>query len=484
MAGLGIGLLLPSRQGSALSRPTFDPPTRTASGRAPSGAVITVLLDDMPAGTATASAEGRWAFVFATAPTSGQRIAARAEIVSASVRVGVADAGATAGNSVRRLAGFGGDQGNQIRPSDGTKSSFNVRKRFWTPVPIPNPEIAYTGFHYNSGAEFDYPNEATYHSAIELADGTIRDMGASVTVPPGTILAKSDKAIGFTVPAGFYWIRTFGKVPPNGRWHYTDAFRSANVGHMEEGVDLADKAISGTIGNATQQMPAAAIGLIGDMPASHRLFALAGDSISQGVGGYTHASAPGLALGILAGLVLQTGAGSVLHLGRSGASAQANRANYAKRIALMQALGATDILCDLGINDMSSSSSAAVLKGHLTALFSAFKAALPSVRIYQSTITPSTTATAPVTDGNQSVPVAMQDGRRLVFNADLRSGGFGALLAGVVEFALPAQQNDASDLWKAGYVSDTGNPGAQQHPNATGGEAIVTSAAAQNTLAL
>ncbi|WP_416357711.1 SGNH/GDSL hydrolase family protein [Aureimonas phyllosphaerae] len=482
MAGLGIGLLLGARGGPSLSRPVFDPATRTASGRAPRGATVIVLLDGMPVGTATTSALGRWSHQLGTAPSPGQALAARTEITSPATVIGPGYA--ASGETVRRLAGFGGDQGNQIRPSDGTKTAFNVRKRFYTPVPIPNPEVAYTGFHYNSGAEFDYPNEATYHSAIELPDGTIRDMGAPVTVVPGTILARSEKAAGFTVPAGFYWIRTHGRVPSGGRWSYTDAFRSANAGHMEEGVDLVDKATSGTIGNATQQLPAAAIGLVGDMSSSHRLFALAGDSISQGIGGYSHGAAPGLALGILAGLVVQTGTGSVLHLGRSGASAQANRATYTRRIALMQALGVTDIFCDLGVNDMSSSSSAATLKGHLTTLFGAFKAAIPSVRIYQSTITPSTVATAPITEGNQTVPAAMQDGRRLAFNADLRTGGFGSLLAGFVEFALPAQLPGDPHLWRAGFASDTGNPGSQQHPNAAGGEAIILAAAAENALAI
>ncbi len=138
MAGLGIGLLLSARGGSALSRPAYDPPSRTATGRAPPGAVVTVLLDGASAGSATTSAEGRWAFAFASAPAAGQRIAARAEITSASLRVAATEAGATGGDTVRRLAGFGGDQGNQIRPSDGTKTTFNVRKRFYTPVPIPN----------------------------------------------------------------------------------------------------------------------------------------------------------------------------------------------------------------------------------------------------------------------------------------------------------------------------------------------------------
>ncbi|KQQ85083.1 SGNH/GDSL hydrolase family protein [Aureimonas sp. Leaf324] len=388
------------------------------------------------------------------------------------------------GSTIRRLAGFGGDQGNQIRPSDGAKNSFNVRKRFYTPVPIPNPEVAYTGIYYNSGNEYDYPNEVAYHSTIELPDGTIRDMGATITVAPGTILAKSSKADGFTIPAGFYWIRTNGKVATGGLWYYTDAFRGTNVGNMEEGVDLSDKAATGTIGNASQQMPAAAIGVIGDMPAARRLFALTGDSLSQGVGGYSHATAPSLALGVLAGLVLQRDVGSVLHLGRAGASALANKDKYAKRIALMQALGVTDIFSDLGVNDLSSTSSAATLKTNLTALFTTFKAVMPSVRIYQSTITPSTTATAPVTENNQTVPTAMQDGRRLTFNADLRAGGFGSLLAGVVEFAIPAQLDADPNLWKAGYASDSGSPGAQQHPNQTGGEAIVAYAAGQNALAL
>ncbi|RIY02600.1 SGNH/GDSL hydrolase family protein [Aureimonas flava] len=481
MTGLGIGNLLGARAASLPSRPAYDAASRRASGRAPPGAAVTVLVDGVSAGTATADAQGTWSHVLGTAPGAGQAIRARAEVTSAARLV--ATPAATAA-TVRRLAGFGGDQGNQIRPSDGTKTTFNVRKRFFSPVKIADPEVAYTGIHYNSGAEYDYPNEATYHSAIELPDGTIRDMGAPVTVAPGTILARSQKAAGFTIPAGFYWIRTCGRVPAGGKWHYTDAFRSANVGHMEEGVDLADKAAAGSIGNASQQMPAAAIGVIGDMPASHRLVALAGDSISQGVGGYSHAGAPGLAIGILSGLVLQSGVGSVLPLGRAGASAQANRAHYAKRIALMQALGVTDILCDLGVNDLSSSASAAALKAYLTTLFNAFRSALPDARIYQSTITPSTSATAPITETNQTVPAAMQDGRRLAFNADLRGGGLAPLVAGVVEFALPAQLDADPNLWKAGYASDAGNPGAQQHPNQTGGEAIVASAAAANPLAL
>ena len=416
---------------------------------------------------------------------SANRLAANRRSLASAIGAGIITPGASGGGStVRRMMGFGGDHGAQTRISDGTKNTFNTRTRFYTPIPIPNPEVVYSGFVYNSGAEYDTPNDVTYHSAIELPDGSITDVGASVTVAPGTVIAKSGKMQGFTIPAGSYWIRTSGKVATGGKWYYTDVFRSTNVGNMEEGTDLVDKAASGTIGNASQQLPMAAIGVIGDAPLSHRLFGLTGDSISIGVGGYSNQTAPSLARGILAGLVLARGLGSVVQMGRAGASAAANIGNYAKRTAFMLAVGVTDLLCDLGINDMSSTSSAATLKTNLTTFLGAFRSAMTGVRIFQSTLTPSTTATAPITESNQTLPTPMQDGRRLTFNADLRAGGLSTVLTGVVEFAVPAQLDADANLWKAGYASDAGSPGAQQHPNQTGGEAIVAYAAAQNSLAL
>lgn len=199
------------------------------------------------------------------------------------------------------------------------------------------------------------------------------------------------------------------------------------------------------------------------------------------VGGYSHPTATQIARGILAGLVLQSSLGSPVHVGRPGASALANKGNYSRRIALMAALGVTDLFCDLGINDMTSSSGAVALKNDLTALFNALRTGLPGVRIFQSTITPATSAATPTTDSNQTNFSSMTDGRRLTFNADLRAGGLGSLINGVVEFALPAQLVADPNLWKAGFTSDgNGTLATQLHPNQTGGDAIVASAAAHS----
>ncbi|WP_061933412.1 SGNH/GDSL hydrolase family protein [Aureimonas sp. AU22] len=111
MPGLGIGNLSGGRSASLPSRPVYDAATRTASGRAPAGATVTVLLDGIAAGTAFASPSGTWSHAFATAPAIGQAVTARAEVTSphcvvASGSIGNASASGLPA-SVVNLAAFG-----------------------------------------------------------------------------------------------------------------------------------------------------------------------------------------------------------------------------------------------------------------------------------------------------------------------------------------------------------------------------------------
>lgn len=64
------------------SRPSYDAATKTASGKAPPNATVTVYVNGTSVGTATANAQGVWSFVFTTAPTQGQTITASATVTS------------------------------------------------------------------------------------------------------------------------------------------------------------------------------------------------------------------------------------------------------------------------------------------------------------------------------------------------------------------------------------------------------------------
>jgi hypothetical protein len=272
-----------------------------------------------------------------------------------------------------------------------------MRKCFYTPAAIPNSSVAFSGFRYNFGVEADNDNAVAYHAAIELTDGTIREAlvgGASglLNVPAGTVLAQTDKIDGLTIFAWFYWARVFGQVTSGQFYYYTDFFRSATLGAIEEGAGLADKAVSGTIGGAAQFLPGGLIGVIGDMPTTSRLFALPGDSISVGVGGYVHPTLT-TAIGICAGIVAQIGLGASVHMGRAGASALSYQAGFTKRAALMAALGATDSFSDLGTNDLVGSSGAAALKASQKALNAVIKSANPTIKLWQGSVLPTTNVT-------------------------------------------------------------------------------------------
>ncbi|KAA0685985.1 SGNH/GDSL hydrolase family protein [Neorhizobium sp. P12A] len=376
------------------------------------------------------------------------------------------------------MIGGGGIGAAQNRKSNGTNNSFNVSHRIWSPIPITNPELSAQGFCYNSGAEFNLDNTVTLHGAIKGSDSIVYDCG-TITVNPGDIDVRTSKLTGVTIPAGFIDIIYHGTVPNGGFYYLTDYFRNAaKFWLMEEGVDLVDKTLSGTIGPGSNNLPAGFVGIIGDAPLAHRLIAIDGDSISVGVGGYGHPTIY-TAIGICAGYIVDRGTASYFHTGFAGAAAAQNKSNYAKRAAYMASVGVTDTYCDLGVNDLNAASNAATLKADLIVLHDYIRSIVPGVKVWQSTITPSTTVTGPPSsDTNQVVPSPINDGRRNTFNADLRAGGLGTHITGFVEHAIPAQSTTNSDWWGIGYSNDG------LHPLQAGGNAIVTAVSAANPMGL
>ncbi|WP_149342671.1 SGNH/GDSL hydrolase family protein [Neorhizobium sp. P12A] len=381
--------------------------------------------------------------------------------------------------TVRRMIGCGGMGASKNRKSNGTNNSYNVSHRIWSPIPIVNPELSAQGFCYDSGTESDLDNTLTLHGAIKGSDGVLHDCG-TITVNPGDIDVRTVKLIGVTIPAGFIDIIAHGRVPNGGFYYANEYFRNAaRFMLMEEGVDLPDKTLAGAIGPGAANLPAAFVGIVGDAPIRHRLIGINGDSISVGLGRYIHPRIS-TAIGICAGYIVDKGTASYLHTGFAGAAAAQNKSNYAKRLAYMASVGVTDIYCDLGVNDLNNPAlSDITLTVDLATFHDKTRTAVPGVRIWQSTITPSTKVTGPrASDTNQVVVAAMQDGRRGRFNTSLRSGGLGSHIDGFIEHAIPAQSTTNSDWWGVGYSNDG------LHPLQAGGNAIVTAVSAANPMGL
>lgn len=377
------------------------------------------------------------------------------------------------GALVRRMSGTLNDLPNSTRGSNGTNTTANFRIYRYTKDAQANPSMAFAGFKTAAGVENNIENSITYDNLyFELPSGTMVPV-SDVTVAGGTILAESSRA-SITIPAGTgYWLRGRVNVASGGKYYYTDRGNNATIGSgFEEGVGLAARTTAGAFTSATGNIPGP-VGVMADMPAGGRLFGLVGDSISQGVGGYskplagTLGAAPGGDAGYMAGYV--SGKFDYLHLGRSGAGAIAERTNYAKRAAFMFAVGVTDVWCNLGINDLNGSNLAATnTRNAIATLFGVLKGTGTTVlRIYQSTITPGTTITGPPsTSTNQTVLTNLQDGRRAAFNDFVRQITI-AGQDGFVEAAIPAQNATTPDYWGDGYSSDG------LHPLQAGGAAIV-----------
>ncbi len=376
-------------------------------------------------------------------------------------------------STVRRLVGTLNDLPNSTRKSNGTNTTANFRRYCYAKDAISNPSMAFAGFRTAAGAETNIENAITYDNLFfELPDGTMSPVSA-VTVAGGTILAESGQAT-ITIPAGTgFWLRGRVNVASGAFYYYTDRGPNTTIGScFEEGVGLAPRTVAGAFTSAVGNLPGPA-GVIANVAAGTRLFAIVGDSISQGVGGYsrplagTLGAAPGGDAGYMAGYL--SGKFDYIHLGRSGAGAVAERTNYAKRAAFAFAAGATDVWCNLGINDMNGSNlPAANTRNAIAQLFAVLKGTGTTVqRVYQSTITPGTTITGPPSsDTNQTVLTNLQDGRRGTFNDMVRALGITGQ-DGFVEAALQAQSGANPDWWGAGYCSDG------LHPIQAGGTAIV-----------
>lgn len=190
MAGLGIGLLLGARGLALPSRPTFDAATRTARGRAPAGALVTVCVNGLASGTTTANAGGRWTFVFASAPAGGQTLTARAEVTSPGLKLAP-----VAGGGPATLKAIGGYASVPVAalPVSGAKTRMKVRQ-----ISIVRRAITRIGVvHVNAVLQGGASGVANGANALVIRKGAFEKVGGA-TVP----ITWGGVAADVALPAG------------------------------------------------------------------------------------------------------------------------------------------------------------------------------------------------------------------------------------------------------------------------------------------
>lgn len=361
----------------------------------------------------------------------------------------------------------------------GTGNSFNSRRFCVANQTIRNPSAVFVGYFITATAETNIGNDVVYHTAIEYPAGVVHEFtvggtGVSLTVPDGSLWSETDKIQGLIIPQGaHFWVLCHGLA--SGVFYSGDYFTTLTGSKNAMGTDLADLVLTpASMSNAGGQM-AGPVALMGDVAPSVRSFALVGDSLSVGGGGYSSA---------FGGQGYMAGYGdlkySYCHFGISGAQAAVAKSTYTNRISFMRRAGITDIWSELAVNDLTiANNSAATLKADLAALFALFAASVTTaIRIWQSVCTTRTSISGggAASDVNQAASATLSDGRRQTFNTSAIALGITGQ-TGAVDFHSTVDNALNQNWWVADYVDDG------VHLNQTGGAAVVSRLVTDNALA-
>lgn len=341
-----------------------------------------------------------------------------------------------------------------------TANSFNGELKQTAVSNFAAPKIVLPDFGMDSASEGSMPGTVTW--AVSLIDPAGAEhpftfsAASAAAVTPGGGPVVSDALSGVSITSGqVYYLRWHGTLP-SGAYFESNLFTSGGKGiKYERGIDLASKNTSG--GCATTGgylcMPC---GMIAEVESGHRSLAAIGDSILEST------DTDPFTLYALSRY-------DYIKLARSGAASVNRALAFTRQAQLLATLGVTDVFSDFGINDLSAGNrTAAQTLAGLNSIFGLVAAAVPSARIYQSTITPHVTdPTGDVSDVNQAVVAALADGRRQSLNTTIRALGITGQ-TGYVEWAFAVENALDDDWWIAGYSADG------LHPDATEGQPAIT----------
>jgi lysophospholipase L1-like esterase len=277
--------------------------------------------------------------------------------------------------------------------SDGVATKHMSRIRHQCVGPATSICLLYGNYYWNgSNADTNGANNITVKASIEYPSGTFFPVtfggSTTTTITPGSF-AISDQISGLSLAAAgdFFYSRTWVSQSAGEKWPIGLVTTPGNGEGVEEGG--TDKTASGTVATSTSfsYSPSAVLGTP-TVPVA--AVAIVGDSIALG---YNDTNGPWADRGFLWRAFGTTPTGVYVNGAKNGAMANEMTATNAAVNRLQVLQYATDAICEFGINDIitNHTDSLVTIKANLTAIWTMLNAA-GVARVYQTTITPSTTS--------------------------------------------------------------------------------------------
>ena len=293
---------------------------------------------------------------------------------------------------------------------------------------------------------------------IEYPAGTFTQVtwssSATVTVSAGGVTTSD--SISISIPADTkFWIRTVNVGGAVAAFPQIVLPANATTLGVDDGVDATDKGNSGTIAASAQANFFGPAAIIGTTATSVRSFLLAGDSLTWGQGDITSVGSRS-GSGYMARALDATGY-PYCKMADQGHRAALWRQYSQKYQAFLDAIGYTDAICQIGVNDLSSGSSTTQLTFDLS--FIANQIAPRTETIAQTTLTPKTSSSDSwAVTGNQTASTTGNMAAINTMNGLIRTGLYGSQrLLEVADAAMSARD---SKLWAltgvAGAVTTDG----------------------------
>ncbi len=312
---------------------------------------------------------------------------------------------------------------------------------------ISNLRTVDVGFYLNSaeGGPSNVPAAFTIKRYIEYPAGTYTAVTwggiATVSIAPGAVVTSDPVAV--SVPAGAaFFERTVIVSPPSGAIPTIQLPAGSSSLGLPDGKALADMGNGGSIAADNSVNSFGACAILGDIAnPSARAFLVIGDSIAFGQGD-TSSAGPRGGSGWIGRWLDPLVPYAKIAVPGQGAAAMAGLCATAQIVALLGALGYTDVIEEHGINDLRLARSEVQLLADLQTLWSQH----PGRRVFQTTLTPRAASTNGYAD--VAGQVTKTDGSMTLLatvNAAIRARPAG--IAGVIEAADAAMSARDSAVW-------------------------------------
>lgn len=287
----------------------------------------------------------------------------------------------------------------------------------------------------------------------------------TAVITPGGFLVSDPVSLPPGVVKGtIFRTRTYVSVASAGqKWPLGMATANTDNEGVVAGSDLTD---TGTIANSFSNA-FGPVAILGSPTTPQPSVAIIGDSISDGQADNTYGT--GTDPGYIQRALFDANLGYV-PIGKPGERANqfVAAALFSRRFPVVA--GVTDAIAQYGINDVNGATPLATMKSDAVSLWTAV--ANRKVRVWQTTITPSTTSSNTVPAVNDAIRTAFNDWIRDGSPIDattkvpvatgasgaLRAGQTGHPLSGYFEIADLAETARNSGIWKTGYSADGTHP--------------------------